>query len=95
MTEWDCMIVAERLKERQMAMQGAHTDIMDALNGVKDELTALRGKWKGSASDEFFTSFFREWEQAYAEVEKAGKLIAAFTMAEQVFESCEAQIGEM
>ena len=49
----------------------------------------------GSASDEFFASFFREWEQACEELEKTAGLIAAFTVAEQVFESCEAQIGEM
>ena len=54
MTDWDCMIVAERLKEKQTAMQESHTRIVDALNGARDELTALRGKWKGSASDEFF-----------------------------------------
>ena len=95
MTEWDCMIVAERLKEKQTAMQEAYTGIADVLNGIRDELTALRGKWRGSASDEFSSSFFREWEQAYAELEKTGELIAAFTTAEQVFESCEAQIGEM
>lgn len=58
MTDWDCMIVAERLKEKQTAMQESHTRIVDALNGARDELTALRGKWKGSASDEFFASFF-------------------------------------
>lgn len=95
MTDWDCMIVAERLKEKQAAMQESHTRIVDALNGARDELTALRGKWKGSASDEFFASFFREWEQACEELEKTAGLIVAFTMAEQVFESCEAQIGEM
>ena len=94
-TDWDCMIVAERLKEKQTAMQESHTRIVDALNGARDELTALRGKWKGSASDEFFASFFREWEQACEELEKTAGLIAAFTVAEQVFESCEAQIGEI
>lgn len=95
MTEWDCMIVAQRLKEKQAAMQEAHTRIADALNGARDELTALKGKWKGSASDEFSASFFQEWERACEDLEKTGKLIAAFAMAEQMFESCEAQIGEM
>ena len=55
----------------------------------------LKGKWKGSASDEFIASFFPEWERAFEELEKTGELIAAFAIAEQVYASCEAQIGEM
>ena len=35
MTDWDCMIVAERLKEKQTAMQESHTRIVDALNGAR------------------------------------------------------------
>lgn len=95
MTEWDFMIVGDKLKEKQTTLQEAHTVIVDALCGVRDEMTVLKGKWKGSASDEFSASFFQAWERAYSEAEKTGKLIEAFAMAEQMFVSCEAQIGEM
>lgn len=95
MADWDLMIVADSLKQKQTAMQEAYTEIADALNGVKDEMIMLKGKWKGSASDEFIASFFPEWERAFEELEKTGELIAAFAIAEQIYASCEAQIGEM
>lgn len=95
MTDWDLVIVANKLKEKQTAMQKSHTEIVDALNGLGDELALLAGVWKGQAEEEFLTSFVGEWEEAYRLSEKIGKLIAAYTMVESAFENCESSVTEI
>ena len=96
MAEWDLVIMADKLKEKQLNMQRAHTMVTDALYGIRDELVVIRGIWRGSASDEFHAAAFGKWEEACDISQKTGKLIASFAVAEKAMECCEAQIqGEM
>lgn len=95
MKEWDMMIVADQLKEKQNSMQKSHTKTVDALQGIRDELISLRGIWQGYACDEFMAAFFQKWEEACDESERVGNLITAFVRAEKVFEDSEAKIGEL
>ena len=92
MEEWDLVIMADKLKEKQLIMQRAHTTLTDVLDGIRDELVVIRGSWRGSASDKFHTAAFGKWEEACDVAQKTGKLIASFAVAEKAMECCEAQI---
>ncbi|MGN0377373.1 MAG: hypothetical protein ACI4ED_07035 [Suilimivivens sp.] len=94
MTDWDLMILSDKLKEKQAALQECYTRIVDDLNGVKDETVLLGGVWKGNAKESFFTAFQSKWEEACTYAEGAGKLIGAYSQVEKAFEICESEVAE-
>lgn len=95
MAEWNVVMMANRLKEKQTQMQESHTKITDALNGVRDEIILLDLAWKGKAKEEFDVSFMEEWEMAVELAGKTGSLITAYTMIEEAFEVGENEIAQM
>lgn len=92
MTEWDLVIRAGILKEKQTAMQEYYTQVIDALNGIKNEVILLGGIWKGYAGESFLLNFNQEWEKACTYIEETGALIAAYAQIEDAFERCENEI---
>lgn len=95
MTEWDFLLCAQRLKEKQEKMMACYTKITDALSGLKKEAVFLSGIWKGNAKESFMSSFWKIWEEADRTIDETGKLIAVYAEIEKGFEDCENTIMEM
>lgn len=92
MTNRDFLINASALKNKQKEMLDAITEILDALNGLRQEAAAFSDIWEGEAEEAFFISFQKEWDSAEESIMEAGRLIEALVQAEREYEVCEKKV---
>lgn len=92
-TEWDLRLLTPELKEKQAMLQGRVTEILDAVNELREQTEILSGLWQGNAKEIFCTGFTKELTELFDCAEEMGRTVNLLTDVENFFEICEQQVS--
>ena len=95
MADWKMVIVSSALKGVQDEMQGAVTELCNALSELQTEAEVLKEKWTGTASGQFYLSFLEKWQMQMEEAQKLRQEIAFLLQVEKSFERAEETVAEL
>lgn len=89
------LIRAGRLKGLQEEMNGEISKMMDCILVCKSDMQQLAGRWTGSAAEEFQNTFWRLYQELWAEIRALCNNVSYLVMIEETLEEAEREVQSL